>query len=243
MPSFLEAYIVTFLIAFLIGSIPFGLIISKLFFKTDIRAHGSGNIGTTNAIRTMGKRGGAIVFILDFAKGVLSGFVGLWVGQFFANMQGHTVLAEGMFSLLKPLEFAPLGDAGIFPVFFVEVLLALSLCGCVLGHIFSPWLKFKGGKGIAVAIGCVFVVFGVPAACLELAIFIVLVLVTRYVSIGSIAAALACPFFALYLYLGNPTAVFFCVVTGGMIVWAHRENIKRLLQKTENRIGQKKEKA
>lgn len=243
MPGFIDAYVVAFLATFLIGSIPFGLIISKMFFKTDIRAHGSGNIGTTNAIRTMGKRGGYLVFILDFAKGILSGFIALLIGQIFASMKGHAVLAEGVFSLLKPLEFVPLGDPSIFPVFFVEVLLSISLCGCVLGHIFSPWLRFKGGKGIAVAIGCVFVAFGIPAACLELAIFIILVLVTRYVSVGSMAAALACPFFSLYLFQGNPIAVFFCVITGGAIIWAHRENIKRLLLKTENRVGQKKNKA
>lgn len=120
------------------------------------------------------------------------------------------------------------------------MLLAVSFLGCVWGHIFSPWLKFKGGKGIAVAVGCLFVTFGVVGAVLELAIFIVLVVATRYVSVGSIAAALACPFFSLYFFWGDWLAFALCSLAGLTVVWAHRENIKRLLSGTENRVGSKK---
>lgn len=237
MQDFIDAFVVTFAVTFLLGSIPFGLIISRVFYKTDIREHGSGNIGTTNAIRTMGKVGGYAVFVLDFGKGVLSGFVAIWIGKLFLFLRGEDAIANELFSLLQPLGIQPIGDPAQFPVMFTQILLALSFCGCTLGHIFSPWLKFKGGKGIAVAVGCVFVVFGVIGALLELAIFIVLVLVTRYVSVGSIAAALACPFFSAYFFAGNWIAIGIGSFTGLMVVWAHRENIKRLATHTENRIG------
>lgn len=207
-----------FVAAFLLGSIPFGLIISKVFYHTDIRDHGSGNIGTTNAIRTMGKVGGYSVFVLDFGKGLLSGVLA-WAFCWF---------------------FLPGG--GLMPGALVtyDTMLAVAFLGCVWGHIFSPWLGFKGGKGIAVAVGCLFVTYGVVGACLELVIFAVLVVATKRVSIGSIAAAVACPFFAWYYFWGDWPAAVLCSIAGLTVVWAHRENIKRLRAGTESRIGDKR---
>lgn len=209
------ASILIFVISFLLGSIPFGVIISRLFFKKDIRKEGSGNIGTTNAMRSLGKVGGAAVFVLDFGKGLLSGFIG-------------SVLA-GLVDPASGLQAA-------------QMVLSLSFLGCVLGHIYSPWLKFHGGKGIAVAVGALFFVFGVPFTLIELGIFIVLVVITRYVSVGSIAAAAACPFFAVYLFAGNVVAIVIMAVAALFVIYAHRENISRLLKHQENRIGSKKEK-
>lgn len=240
MQDFIDAFVVTFVVTFLLGSIPFGLIISKVFYKTDIREHGSGNIGTTNAIRTMGKVGGYSVFVLDFGKGLLSGFLGIWIGQLFFSLYGYGALASDLTAILAPFRLGPVGDPLDLATQFSQVLLAVSFLGCVWGHIFSPWLKFKGGKGIAVAVGCLFVTFGVVGAVLELAIFIVLVVATRYVSVGSIAAALACPFFSLYFFWGDWLAFALCSLAGLTVVWAHRENIKRLLSGTENRVGSKK---
>lgn len=240
MHDFIDAFVVTFVVTFLLGSIPFGLIISKVFYKTDIREHGSGNIGTTNAIRTMGKVGGYSVFVLDFGKGLLSGFLGIWIGQLFFSLHGYGALASDLTAILAPFRLGPVGDPLDLATQFSQVLLAVSFLGCVWGHIFSPWLKFKGGKGIAVAVGCLFVTFGVVGAVLELAIFIVLVVATRYVSVGSIAAALACPFFSLYFFWGDWLAFALCSLAGLTVVWAHRENIKRLLSGTENRVGSKK---
>ena len=240
MQDFIDAFVVTFVVTFLLGSIPFGLINSKVFYKTDIREHGSGNIGTTNAIRTMGKVGGYSVFVLDFGKGLLSGFLGIWIGQLFFSLHGYGALASDLTAILAPFRLGPVGDPLDLATQFSQVLLAVSFLGCVWGHIFSPWLKFKGGKGIAVAVGCLFVTFGVVGAVLELAIFIVLVVATRYVSVGSIAAALACPFFSLYFFWGDWLAFALCSLAGLTVVWAHRENIKRLLSGTENRVGSKK---
>ncbi len=203
-----------FAITFLLGSVPWGVIISRVFFHDDIRQHGSGNIGTTNAMRTLGKKGGAAVFVLDFGKGLLSG--------------GLALLACGL-----------LPDAGLAPGALVgrDALLGIAFLGCTYGHIFSPWLKFKGGKGIAVAVGALFFVYGPVGALLELALFAVVVLATRYVSAGSIAAAGACPFFALYFFWGSWLAFALCAAVGLTVVWAHRGNIARLRAGTERKIG------
>ena len=208
--------IVVFVVSFLLGSIPWGLVISKVFYGKDLRDEGSGNIGTTNAIRAMGKVGGYAVFVLDFGKGLLSAFLATLIAGWFA---GGGPVDEGLLKLCVGVSFA----------------------GCVWGHIFSPWLGFKGGKGIAVAIGNLFITFGVIGAVLELAIFIVLVPATKYVSVGSIASALACPFFALYFFWGNWLAWAFVSAGALTVVWAHRENIARLRAGTERRLGEKKQ--
>lgn len=204
-----------FIVTFLLGSIPWGLVISKLFYGKDLREEGSGNIGTTNAIRAMGKVAGYAVFVLDFGKGLLSGFMGTWVAS---------LCAAG----------APLDEG------FLKLCLALSFMGCVWGHIFSPWLQFKGGKGIAVAVGNLFVSFGPVGAILEIAIFAVLVVMTKYVSVGSIAAAATCPFFALYFYWGHWIPWLIHSLAAITVVWAHRGNIRRLRDGNERRIGDKK---
>jgi glycerol-3-phosphate acyltransferase PlsY len=200
----------TLIVTFLLGSIPWGIIISRLFYKTDIRTVGSGNIGAANALRTLGKRGGAAVFILDFGKGLLAGFIG-WL----------------VFAYLVP------PDGGLRQQDF----LTAAFFGCVYGHIFSPWLKFKGGKGIAVAVGCLFITFGWFWTLAELGLFIVLVVLTRYVSIGSIAAAIVCPFVALWLFWGDWLSFAFCVAVSLVIIWAHRDNMKRLREGSEHRLG------
>ncbi len=205
-----------FVLAFALGSIPFGLIISKLFFHTDIRKSGSGNIGTTNAMRSLGKKGGAAVFILDFGKGYLSGF-----------------LAAAIAAAFIP------GDTGSALSLTIGDCTALAFMGCILGHIYSPWLGFHGGKGIAVAVGCLFVTFGFVGAWIELGLFIVLVLATRYVSVGSIAAAVACPFLSLYYFWGDWPA-WACMTVGALaVLFAHRGNFQRLRQGNERRIGKK----
>ena len=211
------ALIGTFAIAFLLGSIPWGVVIGKLFFHTDIRQSGSGNIGTTNAMRVIGKKGGIAVFVLDFGKGLLSGFIATLIGG--ACLSGGT----NGFEWVSMREF-----------------LAVAFIGCIGGHVYSPWLGFHGGKGIAVAVGCLFFVFGPVGAGIELAIFIVLVVATRYVSVGSIAAAIACPFIALYYYWGDAFAWALITISAIIVFYAHHENIQRLIAGNESRIGDKK---
>ena len=175
--------ILSFIVSFLLGSIPWGVIVSKLAFHKDIREEGSGNIGTTNAFRAMGKAGGAVVFLLDFGKGVLSGWLAAWVfAPAIAGVAVDGTAAEGQALL------AAFGPTGVNPV---SLCLALAFAGCTLGHIFSPWLKFHGGKGIAVAAACLLFVYGPVGFFIEIAVFALGILITRCVSVGSIAAAVS----------------------------------------------------
>ena len=235
----------SFFISFLLGSIPWGLIISKLFYKTDIREHGSGNIGTTNAYRTMGMVGGTAVFALDFLKGLAAAIV----AAAFAVITAYDVSAAAGASLaggdapmvLFGLELA---DAELLEAFnnhvfgFVQ---GLGVCGCVCGHIFSPWLRFKGGKGVAVAAGALLIAYGWQGVIVLAALFGVLTLVTRYASVGSLAAAVGAPFVAWWASSGEPVFVALITLAAGVVVWAHRGNISRLLSGNERRIGVKSE--
>ena len=207
-----------FVVCFLLGSIPWGVVISKLFYHTDIRAHGSGNIGTTNAMRTMGKVGGSAVFVLDFGKGVLAGFLPILACWFFVPGGGLTAESSLSYATYQGIGFL----------------------GCVWGHIFSPWLGFKGGKGIAVAVGSLVFTFGPVGMLIELASFIVVVALTRYVSAGSITAAVLCPFLSLWIFWGEWPAWICCTIAALTVIWAHRANIGRLRAGTESRIGDKK---
>ena len=222
----------SFIVSFLLGSIPWGVIVSKLAFHKDLRDEGSGNIGTTNAMRALGKVGGAAVFLLDFGKGVVSGWLAasvfapraLWAA---AEVVG-TVHPE--YSIWPPV--ASLGAA--------HLALALAFAGCTLGHIFSPWLKFRGGKGIAVAAACLLFVYGPVGFFIEIAVFALGILVTRCVSVGSIAAAAVCPLLGLYYFWGDWVAWAIIAATALVVIWAHRANIQRLRAGTENKIGSKK---
>lgn len=200
--------------SFLLGSSPWGVIVSEAFFHTDVRDHGSGNIGTTNALRTMGKVGGGAVFLLDFGKGLAAGFIAWALARL----------------LIDP--------AGGFALVSFDVMKALAFLGCVTGHIFPPWLGFKGGKGVAVAVGCLFVTFGPLLALVEIAVFALVVALSRHVSAGSIAAACACVPCALGAFWGQPAPVCLCVAAALLVVWAHRGNIARLRAHAEPRVGQ-----
>lgn len=227
-----------FVIAFLLGSIPWGVIISRIFYHTDVREHGSGNIGTTNAMRALGKVGGSAVFVLDFGKGVLSGVIAtIFASQVFTDISAvqELCIAAGL--------TGPNPEEAFVHYRITQICVSVAFLGCIWGHIFSPWLKFKGGKGIAVAVGCLVSTFGLTGTLIELAIFVILVAATKYVSVGSIAAAVACPFLSAYFLAGNPISVVICTIAALTVVWAHRENIKRLLAGNENKIGDKKRKA
>lgn len=235
MLSSIGFFVLLFLVSFLLGSIPWGVIISRVFYHTDVREHGSGNIGTTNAMRTLGKVGGSAVFVLDFGKGVLAGVIAtLFASQLLTD---YAVLRD--FCVATGIT-GPNPDNAAIHFRITQICLSIAFLGCIWGHIFSPWLKFKGGKGIAVAVGCLVSTFGLTGTLFELAIFVILVATTKYVSVGSIAAAFACPFFALYFFGGNGIAIALCFIAAITVIWAHRENIARLRAGNENKIGSKK---
>lgn len=225
-----------FIITFLLGSIPWGVIISKVFFKKDLRNEGSGNIGTTNAMRSIGKVGGCAVFVLDFCKGLLSGWIGYFVWGRILTSDFATSTSQ-MFSV-----FSGAGLTGQIDFNSVAILCAsVSFLGCVWGHIFSPWLGFKGGKGIAVAVGCEFFAVGVIGTVIEIALFAITVISTRFVSLGSIIAAGACPVIALWSLWGNWAAIILITIAAITVLWAHRGNMSRLMRGNERKIGSKKQ--
>jgi glycerol-3-phosphate acyltransferase PlsY len=217
------AYIIVAVAAYLIGSIPAGFLVAKAK-GIDIRSVGSGNIGATNAMRVLGKPAGIFVLLADCAKGYVACaiFLPLLYNFFFARgwedvFENHPVEFQMRFKLI----------AGIF---------------AVLGHNYTCWLKFKGGKGIATTAG-VFLALAPWALLVALVVFILAILVTKYVSVGSIAAAIALP---LTVWIMSPHNLFLGIVTtalAAMAIYKHKSNIQRLMAGTENRLGKKSEAA
>ena len=232
-------------VSFLLGSIPWGVIISRIFYHDDIREHGSGNIGATNAFRTMGTAGGVAVFSLDFLKGLVSAYIVLALAVMVSldiNYMATSAILSGEepYSVfgVKLVDSLSIQRANthVFGLF-----IGIGLLGSMLGHVFSPWLRFKGGKGIAVAAGFVFVGFGWPCFLVLLAVFSLVTVITRYVSAGSLSAAALAPFLAYFALQGEWVLIVLTLLAALLVVWAHRGNIARLRSGNENRIGAKKE--
>lgn len=203
----LVAYLV---VTFLVCGIPFGKIIARAR-GVDIQKVGSGNIGTTNVAREIGKGAAALTLLLDAGKGALATGLALW---FFP-----TFITGGA-------SVAPHGD-----VAWLEGLVTLA---AICGHIFSPFLHFHGGKGIAVGVGTL-LGFAWPVGLMELAIFLVIAVASKRVSAGSVTvAAILGPVFAL-IYGPNLGLDLLLELAGLVVVWAHRSNIKKLVN------GQEKE--
>jgi glycerol-3-phosphate acyltransferase PlsY len=207
-------YIVVALLAYLLGSIPTGYLVARAR-GIDIRTVGSGNIGATNVFRYMGVPAGIFVLLADALKG--------WLAVILIAR-----LVSAWFSV-QPTDQARE---------WMDIIAGIS---AILGHNFTCWLHFKGGKGIATSAG-------VLAALVPWALLIILAIwglvlgLTRYVSLASIIAAAALPF-AAWLTRAAPAAVGMSAVMGLLAIYKHRANIKRLLSGTENRIGSKKAKA
>jgi glycerol-3-phosphate acyltransferase PlsY len=195
-PAYWVPFIVGFVVAYLIGSVPFGLILTRLAGAGDVREIGSGNIGATNVLRT-GRKGLALATLaLDVLKGALP----VWLAYRYLGPDMAVV-------------------AGL---------------GAVLGHCFPIWLKFKGGKGVATAAG-VMVALTPTVAAIALGVFMLIVLATRYVSLGSILGAIAAAPSA-YL-MGHVQAAELYLLLALIIVLKHAGNLRRLLQGSEAKFS------
>jgi acyl phosphate:glycerol-3-phosphate acyltransferase len=198
--------------SYLLGSIPFGYLAGRIA-GIDIRNCGSGNVGATNVIRTLGKSYGYPVFAADFLKG-------------FAAVKMSVLIA----TRTRPEWISP------------EMFGIIAAISSVLGHSFPVWLRFKGGKGVATSAGALFGLAPV-AALAGMAIWILTFLLTRYVSVASIAAAAALPVIILVVTWLNRTAgkwlFLSSVCLAAVVIWRHRSNLSRLIRGTEPRFTRK----
>jgi acyl phosphate:glycerol-3-phosphate acyltransferase len=198
--------------SYLLGSIPFGYLTGRLG-GIDIRQAGSGNVGATNVVRVLGKRYGYPVFALDFLKG-------------FGAVKISMLIAPG-----RPPEWnSP------------EILGILAALSSVLGHLYPPWLKFKGGKGVATSAGALLALTPV-ATLIGVAIWIIVFWLTRYVSLASITAAVVLPVVILVVSSQNQNKgrplVYSSVCVAAVVIWRHRSNLSRLMRGTEPRFTRK----
>lgn len=200
--------------AYLVCGIPFGLIIAIAMGHVDVRQVGSGNIGTTNVARSVGKGAAAATLLCDLGKGLL------WM----------IVARYGIAALALGGDVAALDHTTTF-----GVALSVVFLGCICGHIFSPYLRFHGGKGIAVGFGAALGLYW-PIGLGVLAVFVVLAVPSRYVSLGSIFAAASLPVWCAVL--GFPPASIAPVAVAALVViWSHRENVMRLVHGEERRFS------
>jgi len=211
--------------SYLLGSIPFGFLLVRTFRGEDVRRSGSGNIGATNVARKSPALG-VLTLLLDALKG--------W-----------TAVAVGIILCPTPFERVSLSHIpwrAILPASSSDFVLCAGWAAlfAVAGHIFPIWLNFRGGKGVATGLGA-FLMIAPKAVLVSAAIFLVLVLVFRYVSLGSIAAVAAFPNLALILkeYGRTPVALVVMAMASVLIIVKHYANIRRLLAGTESRFGSK----
>lgn len=208
-------YIVTAVVAYLLGSIPTGFLVAKAR-GIDIRTAGSGNIGATNAFRILGKGPGVFVLLADALKG--------WVAvRLFALSLADTLLPYDSWGGTREVSAVV---AGLF---------------VVLGHNFTCWLYFKGGKGIATSAG-VFFALAPLAAAIALGAWVIVFVLSRYVSLASVVAAIVLPT-AVWLTANSILIPIVTTVLGLLAVFKHRANIRRLLDGTENRVEFRKKEA
>jgi glycerol-3-phosphate acyltransferase PlsY len=205
-------------LSFLFGSIPFGVLVSRVFFKSDIRGSGSGNIGAANALRTLGRKAGIAVLVLDALKGVAAVAV-------CGPLLSHAIAG---YSSVQRIAIAD--DSWAFA--------PLHATFAILGHCYTPWLNFKGGKGVATYLGAVFVISW-EAGLAFVGVWLLIVLPTGIASAGSMLAAAAAAALVVTSYAGTYPLVL--PATGmlasvGIIVYKHRDNLARLRAGTENRL-------
>ncbi len=198
--------------AYLIGSIPTAVWVSQKYFGLDIREHGSGNAGATNTFRILGKKAGIAVMIIDMLK-------------------GFTAVKLAYLSVYAINDTN--NDA------FTNLQVALGLLA-VIGHIFPLFAGFKGGKGIATLFGMILGIQWIVALCL-VAVFLIMLLLTRYVSLSSITASIAFPVLLLFIFKGQETAyTLFAISTALLVILTHHKNINRLIHGNESKVDLKK---
>ncbi|MFQ5499491.1 MAG: glycerol-3-phosphate 1-O-acyltransferase PlsY [Candidatus Zixiibacteriota bacterium] len=204
--------ILLIVIAYLLGGIPFGLIVARQYGVADIRAHGSGNIGATNVWRVAGAKAAGWVFLGDIAKGAIA------------------VMLSRLYLSIQPQ-----------PLVAADIVFVLCACAAVLGHVFPIYTRFRGGKGVNTGLGVMLALLPVQTL-LAVLVFGIVLAWTKYVSLGSIVGvvALSVVLSVERFWLGHGVAIIFVYLSWLLtvaIVFTHRQNISRLLSGTENRFS------
>ena len=205
------AIIIVAIIAYLIGSINFAVVLSKKMAGFDVRTKGSGNAGSTNMLRSVGKKAAALTLVFDILKGVIAIFIAWLIGK--------------------------------IPGLDASILVQVAGIFAIIGHTFPVFYGFKGGKGVATSLGVLLVTnWSIGIVCLVFAL--VLMVLTRWVSLGSIAAAVLFPMLVIFMpssaYIAEGNYVAFAIILALIVIFNHRENVKRLLQGKENKLSFKK---
>ena len=203
----MATYIIVSIIAYLLGSISFSVIFSKKIGGFDVRTKGSGNAGSTNVLRTVGKKAAVLTLLCDCLKGVVAVLVAVIAGNIAKSVDS---------ALLVQL-------AGIF---------------VVVGHSFPIFFKFKGGKGVATSLGVILIInWRIGLICLVFALL--LMILTKFVSLGSVAAAILFPVLTIFIhsnYIVSGNYIIFGIILALFVIYNHRSNINRLLEGKENKI-------
>jgi glycerol-3-phosphate acyltransferase PlsY len=201
----MNAYIITAAVSYPLGSIPFGLILVRVFRGEDVRASGSGNIGATNVARKSPVLGVATL-LLDAGKGLAA-------------------------VILARIFFGASSD---------KLLMTVAALCAVIGHLFPIWLKFRGGKGVATTLGSFALITPKSILCM-VGLFVIIVAITRYVSLGSVVAAAGFPGIAWLVHESTgPLHLALLALVSVFIIWKHRHNISRLMAGTESKLGAKR---
>lgn len=207
----MTAYIVMAIIAYAIGSVNFSVIFSRKFAGFDVREKGSGNAGTTNMLRTVGKKAAIITLVCDILKGVVSILIAILIGN-----------------IAKDVDKA--------------ILVQIAGFCAVLGHTFPIFFEFRGGKGVATCLGILLLTnWQIGLICLTFGVL--LIAITRMVSLGSIMAAILYPILTIFIhenYIVDGNYVIFGILLGLFVVFNHRKNLQRIISGTENKISLKK---
>lgn len=220
-------YIVAAIGGYFLGSIPFGLVLTKLAGYGDIRDIGSGNIGATNVLRTGNKKLALATLLLDGAKGAIAVLITLYFMHVLYDDCSTTVFTEGADT-----------SRCASPFTFQTVPMLAGFCA-LLGHLYPVWLKFKGGKGVATTLGTYLALSPIVGAA-SCAAWLVTALVTRYSSLSALVAIAAAPFVS-HFFVKDPNLTGLCGIVATLVFFKHRENVKRLVKGEEPKIGKKKQ--
>lgn len=199
-----------FAVAYLLGGIPWALVIGKGFYGIDVRTVGSGNLGATNVLRALGPLAAGVTLVLDAAKGAAAVLVAI--------------------ALVPSAPFGPTAH---------QWAMVGAATAAMLGHAYSPYIGFKGGKGVATAAGALLVLTPYAWPFL-LGTWLIVIVITRMVSLGSVIIAVEFPLICLWLYRGDWPIIIFAFVGAALVIWRHRANIGRIIHGEEPKISLKR---